>query len=95
MTCDVQVLGCNETISDKPISDSVTELTLDRLNNFQAALKVDNADVAVATEFTLDVGFGLDEEGYAIGGGGFRSRINEGLLELSLCYRWWRFPQPY
>lgn len=83
LTCDVQVLGCNETISDKPISDSVTELTLDRLNNFQAALKVDNADVAVATEFTLDVGFGLDEEGYAIGGGGFRSRINEGLLELS------------
>ena len=83
LTCDVQVLGCNETISDEPISDSVTELTLDRLNNFQAGLKVDNNAVAVATEVTLDVGFGLDEEGYAIGGGGFRTRINEGLLELS------------
>ncbi len=83
LTCDVQVLGCSEIIDDEPISSTVTSLVLDRLNNFQAALKVDNAEVAVATEFTLDIGFGLDEEGYAIGGNGFRSRINEGLLELS------------
>ena len=83
LTCDVQMLGCNETIEDDPISADVTALTLDRLNNFQAGLKIDNADVAVATELTLDVGFGLDEEGYAIGGQGFRSRINEGLLELT------------
>lgn len=83
LTCDVQMLGCNEVINDEPISESVTELALDRLNNFQAALKVDNAEVAVATELTLDINFGLDEEGYAIGGQGFRSRINEGLLELS------------
>lgn len=83
LTVDVQMLGCNEVINDEPISDSVTELALDRLNNFQAALKVDNAEVAVATELTLDINFGLDEEGYAIGGQGFRSRINEGLLELS------------
>lgn len=83
LTCDVQMLGCNEVINDEPISDSVTELALDRLNNFQAALKIDNAEVAVATELTLDINFGLDEEGYAIGGNGFRSRINEGLLELS------------
>lgn len=83
LTCDVQVLGCNETISDSPISDSPTEIALDRLNNFQAALKVDNAEVAVATELTLDIGYGLDEEGYAIGSNGFRTRLNEGLLELS------------
>ena len=83
LTVDVQMLGCNEVINDEPISDSVTELALDRLNNFQAALKIDNAEVAVATELTLDINFGLDEEGYAIGGQGFRSRINEGLLELS------------
>ena len=83
LTCDVQILGCSETIDDDPISDSPTEITLDRLNNFQAALKVDNASVAVATELTLDVGFGLDEEGYAIGSNGFRTRLNEGLLELT------------
>lgn len=83
LTCDVQMLGCNETINDEPIDSTVTELTLDRLNNFQAALRVDNAEVAVATEVTLDINFGLDEEGYAIGGQGFRSRINEGLLELT------------
>ena len=68
LTVDVQMLGCNEVINDEPISDSVTELALDRLNNFQAALKIDNVEVAVATELTLDVNFGLDEEGYAIGG---------------------------
>lgn len=83
LTVDVQMLGCNETIDDDPISETVTDISLDRFNNFQAALKVDNASVAVATEVTLDVNFGLDEEGYAIGGNGFRSRINEGLLELS------------
>ena len=83
LTVDVQMLGCNETIDDEPISDDVEDITLDRFNNFQAGLKVDNADVAVATELTLDINFGLDEEGYAIGGNGFRSRINEGLLELS------------
>jgi len=85
LTVDVQMLGCNETIDDDPIveEESVEPVTLDRFNNFQAGLKIDNVSVAVATEVTLDVGFGLDEEGYAIGGNGFRSRINEGLLELS------------
>lgn len=83
LTVDVQMLGCNETIDDDPLSDNPTAVTLDRFNNFQAVLKVDNAEVAVATELTLDINFGLDEEGYAIGGNGFRSRINEGLLELT------------
>lgn len=83
LTVDVQMLGCNETIDDDPISETVEDVTLDRFNNFQAALKVDNASVAVATEVTLDINFGLDDNGYAIGGNGFRSRINEGLLELS------------
>lgn len=85
LTCDVQMLGCNETISDSPIDDDadVVEVTLDRLNNFQAALKVDNSNVAIATELTLDVNLGLDEDGYAIGSGGFRSRINEGLIQAT------------
>ena len=80
LVCTVGMLGCSESVSDSPIDDNPTAVTLDRLNNFQAALKVDNADVAIATEISLDINFGLDEEGYAIGGNGFRVRLNEGII---------------
>ncbi len=83
LVCEAGFLGCNEVINDAPIDDEPTAIVLDRLNNFQASLKENNVSLAVATELGLTIDFGLDENGYAIGGGGFRNRINEGLISVS------------
>lgn len=83
LVTNIGILGCSEIVDDSPLDDSPTEITLDRVNNFQAALKEGGANIAIATELGLNINFGLDENGYAIGGGGQRSRINEGLIEVS------------
>lgn len=83
LVANVGILGCSEIVNDDPLDASPTAITLDRLNNFQASLKENNVSVAIATELGLNINFGLDENGYAIGGGGQRGRINEGLIEVS------------
>ena len=83
LVCTMGMLGCRESVSDEPLDASPTAVVLDRLNNFQAALKVDTDEVAIATELSLDINCGLDEEGYAIGGNGFRVRLNEGILGVT------------
>ena len=83
LVTNIGILGCSEIVDDDPLDASPTEITLDRVNNFQAALKEGGSNIAIATELGLNINFGLDENGYAIGGGGQRSRINEGLIEVS------------
>lgn len=83
LVANVGILGCSEIVSDSALDDSPTAITLDRVNNFQAALKEGGSNIAIATEMGLNINFGLDENGYAIGGGGQRTRINEGLIEVS------------
>ena len=83
LVTNVGILGCSEIVDDSPLDASPTAITLDRVNNFQAALKEGGSNIAIATELGLNINFGLDENGYAIGGGGQRSRINEGLIEVS------------
>lgn len=83
LVTNIGILGCSEIVDDSPLDASPTEITLDRVNNFQAALKEGGSNIAIATELGLNINFGLDENGYAIGGGGQRSRINEGLIEVS------------
>lgn len=83
LVTNVGILGCGESVDDDPLDASPTAIALDRVNNFQAALKEGGSNIAIATEMGLNINFGLDENGYAIGGGGQRTRINEGLIEVS------------
>lgn len=83
LTYTASVMGCDETLGSTALSSSPTIVKMNRLNNFQAALLIDGEETAISTQVTLDIDFGLDESGYAIGGNGFRSRINEGNLGVS------------
>lgn len=83
LTATVSVVGCNETIENSQLVESPTEVALKRYNNFQSSLLIDNEVQQVATEVTCDIDFGIDTEGYAIGGNGYRVRANEGIIKPS------------
>ena len=85
MTCSADLLGCDETLSGTSVfgAEAATPVQLDRYNNFHATLKMDNVETAIATQLDLEIDFGLDDSGYAIGSGGYRTRINEGLITPS------------
>ena len=85
LTATVGLLGCNETLGKTAAAEAanITTVGLNRLNNFQASLKIDGEEVAIATELSLTIAFGLDDSGYAIGSNGYRTRINEGLISPS------------
>ena len=83
LTASADVVGCTEEINNVTKAKSVEAVKLNRLNNFQTSMKLDGKEVAIATEISLDIDFGLDTDGYAIGSNGFRARINEGLIKPS------------
>lgn len=83
LTGTISVVGCNEELGNAPLVSAPTEIAMSRYNNFQADLKLDGKESQVVTEVSCDIDFGLDTEGYAIGGNGFRTRVNEGIIKPS------------
>lgn len=83
LTATISLSGCNEEV-DSAILATPTDTAFNRINNFQISdLKVGGTSVAIATQLTTDIDFGLDTNGYAIGDNGFRSRLNEGIIKPS------------
>ena len=48
-----------------------------------ADLLLGNDKTATVTAFTMDIDFGLDGDTYAIGGKGYRTAVNEGLITIT------------
>ena len=82
LTATISVVGCNETEEQTEFA-TPKKLNMLRYNNFQSSLLIDNAEQQVATEVTCNIDFGIDTEGYAIGGNGYRVRANEGIIKPS------------
>lgn len=82
LTATLEFMGAKETIAVTSVVTTPVEPVLNRLVNFQAALKIDGTDVAIATNMTLDIDFGLDGDTYALGANGFRASVNEGLMTI-------------
>lgn len=82
LTATISVVGCNEIEEQNEFATPKT-INMLRYNNFQSALLIDNAEQQVATEVTCNIDFGIDTEGYAIGGNGYRVRANEGIIKPS------------
>lgn len=82
LTVTAGFLGCKEDMVKTAAADTanITVVPINRFNNFQASLKIDDKDVAVVTDLSLTIPFGLDDGGYAIGSKGYRTRINEGII---------------
>lgn len=83
LTATFSFVGCKETTNAEALSTAPTNVAIRRYNNFQASLLIDNEAEQIATEVTCDIDFGIDTEGYAIGGQGYRSRANEGIIKPS------------
>ena len=83
LTATFSFVGCKETTNAAPLSENPKEVAIRRYNNFQASLLIDGEAEQIATEVSVDIDFGIDTEGYAIGGQGYRSRANEGIIKPS------------
>lgn len=82
LTVTAGFLGCKEDMNESSAAEAsnITVVPINRFNNFQASLKIDDKDVVVVTDLSLTIPFGLDDSGYAIGSKGYRTRINEGVI---------------
>lgn len=80
---NMDILGANMTEETATFDGSPATISLDRINNFHAALTEGESPISNATEVALNVDFGLDADNYLIGGGGIRGDIPEGLVTVT------------
>lgn len=83
LTATFSFVGCKETTNNSALVENPTSVAIRRYNNFQASLLIDGELEQIATEVSVDIDFGIDTEGYAIGGNGYRCRANEGIIKPS------------
>ena len=83
LTATISIMGCDEKISTATICASPSEPVMNRLNNFMANLILGGNKTATVTAFAMDIDFGLDGDTYALGGKGYRTAVNEGLINIS------------
>lgn len=82
LTADMELLGCDETISESAYDENATDVKLSRLNNFACELKIDGSKVANVSTLDLKLDMGLDDSIYTLGHKG-RGAIPEGLVQVS------------
>lgn len=83
LTVQASIMGIKEESTGATIQENAPVLAGQKLNFDNAFLKEGEEELAIATEASLDIDFGLDGDTYAIGGGGFRSFINDGIVEIT------------
>ena len=83
LTGNIDVVGASGSLESSSFDASPTSVSLNRVNNFQAAIEEGGATLSNATELTINVNFGLDDSVYVIGGSGTRGSLPEGTVEVS------------
>jgi len=83
LTISMNVLGAQQSEETSSIDGSPTTVSLDRVNNFSAAINEGGGSLANATEVSLNVDFGLDPNQFVIGGGGVRGDIPAGIIAVT------------
>lgn len=83
LTAKIDLLGGKETIGATSVDATPDTITITKLGNFQASLKEGGSSIATVLSCDLNFDFGLDGDTYAIGGAGFRTAIEEGLVQIS------------
>lgn len=83
LTASIDVMGAGETIGDASFAASPLTIPLARYTNFQASIQEGGVSLAAVTNASLNIEFGLEGDGYAIGGNGCRTSIPEGLLKVT------------
>lgn len=83
LVANLEVMGAKETIGETEMSSAPVSVPLLRVNNFQAALSIGGTAVALATEATIEINFGVDGDTYVIGGQGYRQAACPGIATVS------------
>lgn len=83
LTASLDITGAKETIGDTAYDDTPTQLTLAKFSNFHASIQEGGVDLAIVTQADLTINFALDGDQYAIGTGGFRADIPEGIMQVT------------
>lgn len=83
LTANIDIIGAKRTIAPASFASPLTDISLLKFSNFQGTIEEGGSQLAIVTEASLNVDFGLDGNTYAIGGGGYRTELPEGYLQVS------------
>jgi len=83
LTASFDIIGAKRTVGSTPFASTLTNNTLLKYSNFQGTIAEGGAPLAIVTEASLNADFGLDGNTYAIGGGGYRTDLPEGIIQIS------------
>jgi hypothetical protein len=83
LTANIDLMGAKRTIGVVPFASDLTDISLLKFSNFHGSIEEGGSPLAIVTEASLNVDFGLDGNTYAIGGGGYRTALPEGYLQVS------------
>ena len=83
LTATIGIMGANETINTISMAPNAVIQPLERFSNFMIkGFKINGEDAAIVTEISMNMDNGLDGDTYTVGSKGFRSAINEGILNI-------------
>ena len=83
LTANLDIIGAKRTVGAAPFAANPTNISLLKFSNFQGMIEEGGSQLAIVTEASLNADFGLDGNTYAIGGGGYRTGLPEGILQVS------------
>ena len=80
LTATLNVVGADFEVDTSPFDATPTEISIARVNNFQAALAEGGSTLSNGTAQSFSIDMGLDTDTFVIGGGGVRGDIVEGVV---------------
>jgi hypothetical protein len=83
LTANIDIIGAKRTVGATSVASALTDISLLKFSNFQGTIEEGGSQLAIVTEASLNVDFGLDGNTYAIGGSGYRTELPEGYLQVS------------
>ena len=83
LNASVDVMGCKETLATTTFDAAAKALNFLPFQNLNATIKEGGVTVANILSCDINFDFGLDGDSYAIGGKGFRTYIDPGIVSIS------------
>ncbi len=83
LQANIGIVGARETIDTVSFDPAATEISLSKLQNFQAALSEGGVPIANANSCDFDINFNVDTNQYVIGGGGELGGVPDGVSAVS------------
>ena len=83
LLANMAVLGSYQSYETSPFDSDPINVPLSRVENFDAALEEGGSTLSNATEFSINLDFGLDPNLFVIGGGGKRGGLPEGIVAVT------------